>query len=282
MSGNLAKGLVLLMRPLNCIIAAFAVPAAFVFLTGAGRLYLFQKEILFSSLAVFLMCGAGNALNDFMDVRIDKINKPSRPIPSGMVARNEALVFSAVLFSSSVLVASRVSGIVFLSVLAGSMILVFYDVFSKSIGIFGNMLVSFVIGFPPIIMGLIVGDLSKAVFLAVGASAITLGRELVKNIEDVKGDSVVGRYSFTAKYGKRKAASLASVLIIIGSLSLVYLRSFYGNAYLVVLLLAIYKFSGAIIQPLRMTASKAGKLSKDIKIGSVIAVLALVVGSFLS
>ena len=279
MARDLLKGLLALIRPLNCIMSAIAVPVVFIFLVGVGKLANFQKEIFLGPLVVFFMCAGGNVLNDVVDLRIDRINKPLRPIPSGMVTKKQALLFSLVMFAACVFVASQTSRIVLIASIAGTLALAFYDMFSKSLGVLGNMTVSLVIGSPFMVIGMITGETHKAVFLAISAAAITFGRELVKSIEDVKGDSIAGRFSLPAKYGKRKSMLVASISILIGSLSLIYLRVFYGNVYLLMLLFAMYKYSGAIIQPVRMTASKAGKLSKDIKIGSAITILALAVGS---
>lgn len=275
------NGFLVLIRPLNCVMSAIALPVAFVFLIGPANLADYQKEIMLGPLVVFFMCAGGNALNDFIDLRIDRINKPARPIPSGMITRKQALIFSLLMFASCVLIASQVSRIFLVAAITGTLVLVFYDMFSKSLGVLGNMMVSLVIGAPFMVIGMITGETHKAVFLAIAAATITFGRELVKSIEDVKGDSVIGRFSLPAKYGKRKTMLVASVSILIGSISLIYLRVFYSNVYILILIFAIYKYSGAIIQPVRMTTSKMGRFSKDIKIGSAITILALVVGSLL-
>ncbi len=39
-------------------------------------------------------------MNDVIDIESDKVNSPHRPIPSGKVTKNEAAIFSVVLFLS--------------------------------------------------------------------------------------------------------------------------------------------------------------------------------------
>ncbi|MBI4177325.1 MAG: geranylgeranylglycerol-phosphate geranylgeranyltransferase [Candidatus Aenigmarchaeota archaeon] len=276
---DLSKGLFSLIRPVNCVMSAIALPVAFVFLTGFDRLAGFGKEMLIGPVVVFFMCAGGNALNDVVDLRIDRINKPSRPIPSGMITKKQAFLFSVLMFLACIAAASVVSKVFLVAAVTGTLVLGFYDMFSKSLGVLGNMIVSLVIGSPFMIIGMVTGETHRAVFLAIAAAAITFGRELVKSIEDVKGDLVVGRFSLPAKYGKRKTMLVASASILVGSVSLIYLRAFYGNLYLLFLIPALYKFSSAIIQPVRMTPSKAGKFSKDIKTGSAITIIALLAGS---
>ncbi len=279
MARQLLKGLFALIRPFNCIMSAVTVPIIFLFLAGSSDLGNYQKEVFLGPLVVFLMCAGGNVLNDVVDLKIDRINKPARPIPSGMVTKRQAVIFSLLMFAGCVFVASQISRVVLIASIAGSLALAFYDMLSKSLGVLGNAIISLVIGSPYMVIGMITGETHKAAFLAIAAATITFGRELIKTIEDVKGDSVVGRFSLPAKYGKRKTMVIASLSIAFGSLSLIYLRAFYGDVYLFVILLAIYKFSGAIIQPVRMTTTKAGRLAKDIKTGSAITVLALALGS---
>ncbi len=279
MSKNLIKGLIGLIRPLNCFMAALAVPAAFLFLVGVNRIQAFSKEMVLGAVVVFFMCAGGNALNDLIDSRIDRINKPSRPIPSRMVTKNQTLLFSLSLFLISITTAYSISRTVLISVIAGSMLLAFYDLFSKYLGILGNVIVAVILGAPFVVMGMVSGEVHKSILLAIAASSIIFGRELIKSIEDVKGDSVIGTHSFPAKYGRKKTASMASLSLVIGSIALVYLRTYYSMVYIVILLFALYKFMGPVLQPLRMTARKAGSFSKDIKTGIMIVLLAVVCGS---
>lgn len=261
--------------------SAIAVPVAFLFLAGPSELTNFQKEMFLGPLVVFFMCAGGNALNDVVDLKVDRVNKPSRPIPSGMITKKQALIFSLLMFAACIFAASRVSRTVLVAAAAGALVLGFYDIFSKSLGVLGNIMVSLVIGSPFMVIGMITAETHKAVYLAIAAATITFGRELVKSVEDVKGDSVVGRFSLPARYGKRKTMFLASASILVGSASLIYLRAFYGSVYPLILLFALYKFSGAVLQPVRMNASKAGKLSKEIKAGSAVTIIALAAGSLL-
>ena len=43
--------------------------------------------IILAMLAVFFAMSAGNVINDYFDYKIDLINKPQRPIPSGRMQK---------------------------------------------------------------------------------------------------------------------------------------------------------------------------------------------------
>ncbi len=82
-----------LMRYKNCLMAGFAAVIgtliAFNILISGTSTPNFEDAfppfldagLVF--LVVFLVSGAGNAINDYFDIKIDSINRPERPIPSG-------------------------------------------------------------------------------------------------------------------------------------------------------------------------------------------------------
>jgi len=63
-----------ILRPFNCTMAA---AAAIIGLAIAGGLVPYATTIIF--LAVFLVTGAGNAVNDYYDRGIDAVNRPAGP-----------------------------------------------------------------------------------------------------------------------------------------------------------------------------------------------------------
>ena len=62
-------------------------------------------------LAVFLITGAGNVVNDYYDRKIDAVNRPKRPIPSGRISPKSALNYSLVLFVAGCLLAGLINQI---------------------------------------------------------------------------------------------------------------------------------------------------------------------------
>lgn len=98
---NLAVPQYLILASLTTISAALVInPAALP--AASGRL---AAAIISLSLAVFGL----NSLNQIFDIRIDKISKPSRPIPSGEVSAKSVYAFSVLSFSMSLAIALPVS-----------------------------------------------------------------------------------------------------------------------------------------------------------------------------
>lgn len=76
-------------------------------LIGKGEIHLIIPAVIIS---LFLYT-AGLILNDYFDAKIDRVERPSRPIPSGKVHSKEALIVSIVLMTSAVFLGSSISGI---------------------------------------------------------------------------------------------------------------------------------------------------------------------------
>lgn len=54
------------------------------------------------SAAMMLMYIAGMGLNDYFDTEIDRVERPGRPIPSGRISRQGALIFTIICFGLSI------------------------------------------------------------------------------------------------------------------------------------------------------------------------------------
>src|SRR6056297_4200837 len=45
----------------------------------------------------FFLSGSAMILNDYFDIEVDKINSPNRPLPSGLISSNTALIFTIII-----------------------------------------------------------------------------------------------------------------------------------------------------------------------------------------
>ena len=107
------------------------------FLT-VGGMRLFPNDWYLSLASVFLYAG-GVVLNDVFDLEVDRIERPERPIPKGIVSQRNAAIFGAILLVIGVLLAflvNNLSGIVALVLLAA---IVVYDSFSKKYSFLGPL-----------------------------------------------------------------------------------------------------------------------------------------------
>lgn len=275
------EGIIKIIRLGNCCMAALSIPVAIIALDGMSGLVAAWKNAIIGSAIAFMVCAGGNTLNDYFDIKVDKINKPDRPLPSGLIKKEQALLLAAVLFASALYLSSTVSHIALAVVSFASALLVFYNMNSKKLGLTGNLLVSLTTAMIFVGVGLIANDVVKSFYTAIPVFFIILSRELVKAAEDIRGDSKISKNSFPIKYGIKKTIDMASLLIAVGSVLLVYLYTFYGIVYLVILLPALYMFSNLARRPEKISTRWTAQISKNIKTGSLIAILALFVSGLM-
>lgn len=81
-----------IIRPGNVIMAIIAVILVAILEKSI------DVPIILAMLAVFFAMSGGNVINDYFDYKIDLINKPQRPIPSGRISLNNAKNYAYLLF----------------------------------------------------------------------------------------------------------------------------------------------------------------------------------------
>jgi len=278
-----------LMRYGNCLMAGFAAVIgtliAFNILASnalgsyhPGNFPVSDAGLVF--LVVFLVSGAGNTINDYFDIKIDSINRPERPIPSGRVKLKEALYFSCLLFVLGTLLAFSINSVCGFIALFNSLLLIFYAKTLKGTPLLGNLSIGYLTGstflFGASVFGF-EGLETLFVLFVLSALAIT-AREIIKDIEDMEGDKIEGADTLPLRIGARKASYLA---VLIGFLAvflspLPYLTSVLGLRYLYLVLLADLGFLAAIHQIL--IRNNPAKSSKMFKIAMFFALLAFIAG----
>jgi len=192
--------LVELLRPANCAMAGLGVLVG-----GFLVAHTVTIPLLIAALAAGLITGAGNATNDYFDVETDKINRPKRPIPGGRISGKQALAFAAVLFVSGILLALQLNWVCLGLAILNSLILVAYSFSMQDKVLVGNMAVAYLVGSTFLFGGAAAGDLLLPLLLASLAALATLSREIVKDLEDIEGDS----RSFLIKAGAKIKSSIA-------------------------------------------------------------------------
>jgi geranylgeranylglycerol-phosphate geranylgeranyltransferase len=224
-------------------------------------------------LTVFLITGAGNAVNDYYDREIDAINRPKRPIPSGRMSAQTALCYSLSLFAAGCLFASMVN-LICLAVAAFNCVLLFlYARSLKAMPLAGNVCVAFLTGSAFLFGGAASGATglfaNRVTFLL--SFLISMSREIAKDIEDMAGDKAGGARTLPILAGERVAATLAAAF----ALSAVVLGIFphFGRAYLSIVAVADLFF---LISVHRIVRGDATGSQKALKKGMAVALLAFI------
>ena len=265
-----------IIRPKNAIMGVIAVFIVQVVVA------IFTYQIFIAALVVFLIMGAGNALNDYFDCKIDAVNKPERPIPSGRMSKNTAAIYSAVLFVVGVMLAAYMGPLAGIIAASSSILLILYAYKLKKMSLIGNASIALLTGLCFIFAGVVVGNINVSVAMAFYAFLMTMAREMVKDIEDVEGDKMEGATTFPIVHGKKLAGHIAAYIMIFASLTspILYFMGFLTVLYIPVLLIAIIIFLNSAYSILKDQSLENTKMiSKKLKIGMAVTFLAFTLGS---
>ena len=190
-------------------------------------------------LSVWAFMCSWNALNDILDVEIDKLNQPNRPLPSGDISLNNAKFLTTILmcFSLFCLVyAGYISSSIedgfenwapsILIWLLAIFLLTNYESSSnyslklKDRGLPGNFAISLSVGMVILFGAAGVFEPTEPRVLSLFFIGITynLAREIVKDIEDMEGDE--GRNTLAMRIGVEKARVLAWMILLLTMVSI--------------------------------------------------------------
>ena len=222
-------GYLLILRPTNAVVSGLVALLAFLIAGGAPGPVLVS---LF--LAVVLVTGAGNAINDYYDAAIDAVNRPERPIPSGRVSKRGAARYAAVLFLAGCLVAVPAGPAPALIAAVNAILLWLYAARLKRIALVGHLAVAFLAASIFVFGGAAAGfaGLERVLPLATITLLGTIARELVKAAEDVEGDREGGARTFPVLFGVRPTVRLALAFAIAGVAASVLPYAAWGLPYL--------------------------------------------------
>lgn len=205
-----------MLRPVNCAMIGFAVIIGY-FVSkppSASPAYLGLGFV-----TGFAICAFSMVANDYYDIEVDRVNQPSRPLPSGAVSKREAVAVavaalviglaaaSATLDPYAVLIAGLYAALAWL-----------YDYRVKAYGLVGNLIVASSLAIPFVYGGVIsAGDVlgSLLLFMAFTSLLAGVGREVVKAMADVAGDQKRGIRSYAAVHGLRSASMVGALFFLL-------------------------------------------------------------------
>jgi geranylgeranylglycerol-phosphate geranylgeranyltransferase len=202
------------------VLTAIAVVAG-AFIAAGTEISNFQIEILICCLCSMMLVGGGNALNDYNDRKTDKENHPKRPIPSGSVSPDSAYMYAQALLGLGLLILllTLENKMPFVIALIGVILLIAYENGLKAAGITGNVVVGLMSGAVFLFAGMAVNDPGPTLWMFGLAVLATITREIVKDIQDLEGDT--DRRTLPSRIGIESSLNL-SILILLIAIGLSY------------------------------------------------------------
>ena len=272
------KGLYRISRPVTTLTGALAVVMGG-YVAGTGE----WLNIMLAVLATILVSSSANAWNDYLDIEIDRINQPNRPLPSGQVSPRAAKWFSFALAALSLLVAAFINLPSLLIVIAANLLLYIYSLKLKSTVLLGNLSVAFTSAMSAVFGGVAAGNPRPTFWLFIVIFVAILGREVLKTMADYEGDLSESVRTISTVWGKRVARIVFYILITATLIMMLlpYLLEIYQPIYAYLILIGV--FPVIIYIAFRVSRYRSGpqleKLSQLMKYDFLFWFLAVILGS---
>ncbi len=229
MKSSLFTAVIRISRPVNVFIGALSIfIAAFI----SGSLSPWYK-VLLACLSGGIIAAAANTINDYFDLEIDRINKPARPLPAGQVSPASARRWAFGEFLLGIFLSFFINLPAFGIALTISLLLYLYSARLKRMPLWGNLAVSFSSAMAFIYGGVAVHRVKQTLIPAAFAFFFHLGREIIKDVQDMEGDRRYNARTFPLAFGKSAALLLVTLnfLFLIILTILPYLLHWYGKNY---------------------------------------------------
>jgi 4-hydroxybenzoate polyprenyltransferase len=258
---NAMKAFLKLIRFPNLLIIAFTQYMVRWFILNPKGSTITDFQFFLLSLSTVMIAAAGYVINDYFDVRIDKVNKPERMVIDKGVKRRVAIGAHTVINILAVLIAAYVAitvgnwKLVLIHLLAATGLWLYSTTFKRKF-LIGNIVISGFTALVPFITGLYeysgcpklcLDSWNMKVILSLSFFAFitTLLREIIKDIEDIEGDKEFGCKTMPIVLGieatKRIVmAWIVLTMICLGLIQYHFLkRSFYVEFYYFLLTLQV-------------------------------------------
>jgi 4-hydroxybenzoate polyprenyltransferase len=180
------------------------------------------------SVSTIVIAAAGYIINDYYDVKIDYINKPDRVVIGRNIPRRYAILFHVVLSGAGILLGLflswRIAAINVMSVF----LLWLYSNNLKRLPFIGNFSVALLTGLSIWIVDLLYYRGSALILIyASFAFFMTLVREIIKDMEDLKGDNTFGCRTLPIVWGLRRTKFVIYLIIAVFAITVLLLNHFY-------------------------------------------------------
>jgi 4-hydroxybenzoate polyprenyltransferase len=233
-----------------------------------GTVYYVQRTSLFYGysiswidfiLLVFSTCliaAGGNIINDYFDVKADRINKPEKLIITKHIKRRWAIFshwsFNGIAFLIGMYLSIKYNSLSFVFIhLISINLLWFYSMYFKRKVLIGNIMIAFLTALVPILallfmiyspndsnqladpsaFGWIMDyDFALIQFITFFAFVQNLAREILKDIQDIEGDKLIYVKSLPMIIGIKKTMAITFLLLSFLPVFLLFL--FFSQEYL--------------------------------------------------
>jgi geranylgeranylglycerol-phosphate geranylgeranyltransferase len=223
-----------LIRPFTMVPPAVAVLAGGLLAVGFyGRLSIYSPlslwldfnfiPLVVGAIIYGMLNGASNSYNQVSDLKIDKINRPNRPIPAGKISIKEALAFTFVLYLIGLVIAYIISFSFFVVTAICLMITTLYStppIYLKKRFLLSTTTIALCQSWLFLLAGWVIYPFAyplEPTFWFIGTILFILlvGACGTKDFTEVVGDGKYGMKTLPFLYGNEKAAKITGPFFVL-------------------------------------------------------------------
>ncbi len=239
------------------------------------ELIMTDRQFFYLVFSTVLIAAGGYAINDYFDIKTDRVNKLKRVIVDRYVKRRVAMTLHIVLTSLGFVMASYLSYKLGMWRMSSLFIFVIFTLWFYSTNLqhqtlTGNLAIALMAAFVPLIVGLfeiplqnaahpeLIAEYGYSIFnipaywviaFSVVLFMLTLIREVTKDVIDIRGDKMFGSFTFPIRFGVKASKSLIIVLYALFGVGLTWAYFNFlsvhigmGTVFSVLVLLLIFQF----------------------------------------
>ncbi|HWZ23350.1 MAG TPA: geranylgeranylglycerol-phosphate geranylgeranyltransferase [Cytophagaceae bacterium] len=185
------------------------------------KLIIVDPSFLLLCLATLMIAGAGYIINDYYDIKIDIVNNPKRVMIGKIFTRRVALFAHFIINIIAVLIGLLVAlkmhdWKIFVTVFISGFLMWYYSNSLKRLALWGNLTISFLTGISIYYLSFLSNNnLNLVVIYSVFAFMISLIREIIKDMEDMKGDALYGCKTLPIVWGIKNTKNFIYAISIV-------------------------------------------------------------------
>ena len=195
-------------------------------------------------ISVVCIAAGGYVINDYFDVKIDRINRPEELIVTRIISRDAAMLMFQVLTAVGIVCGGVVSWwahswtLLFIYIVIPGL-LWFYSASYKRMFLVGNLVVAFASAIVPLLVAIANADHLKHLYnealaytpivghlyvwlggFALFSFLLTWAREVIKDTEDIEGDREMECRTMPIVWGE-KASKVVVTLLVVATMALI-------------------------------------------------------------
>jgi 4-hydroxybenzoate polyprenyltransferase len=168
-----------------------------------------EVNLFLLALSTVCIAAAGYIINDYFDIKIDLVNKPERVVIGRYLKRRVAITAHQVLSGLGCVIGLYLSRWVLLMDVVAVSLLWFYSANWKRQPLIGNVVISLLTAFSFLVLALYYRQNEDLLLVYAAFSfGVSLVREIIKDMEDVRGDARFGCRTLPIIWGVRRTKQL--------------------------------------------------------------------------